>query len=254
MSVSILEVRNMPVRRGISAAITANDAPRACITIDCADTSRTWRATARGVDAAFDRSQRQTFPEACDSDSLVITVCDEVSEGATSHHAHCVLPLQPLELKDPVYVWVPATRIKRTRRKGVRGVMQRMSLAAGSMKAAFCGAHQASSDMHFDPLRKYRGDVLIYMRVHATPSPRSHANLSATLALAGAGVIVGNGSDEELLAMSFQTLRASVELRASDATIQGSIHAVQIDDQSLEASQPVVLGPAGVVTKGAHYC
>ena len=93
--------------------------------------------------------------------------------------------------------------------------------------------------------------VLIYLRVHATPSPQQHANLSASLTMAGAGVIVGAGVDEELAALSFNTLRATLELRASDVRVAGSLQAVQIDDQSLDALQPVVLGPAGVVTKGA---
>jgi hypothetical protein len=93
--------------------------------------------------------------------------------------------------------------------------------------------------------------VLVYLRVHATPSEEQHANLSATLSLAGAGFIFGAGVDSELAALSVNTLRGSLELRASDARVSGSLQALQVDDQSLDAMQPVVLGPAGVVTKGA---
>ena len=98
-----------------------------------------------------------------------------------------------------------------------------------------------------------RVQVLVHMRVHATPAAQQHAKLTATLSLAGAGVIVGSSIDHEIAALSFNALQATLELRASDLTLAGSLQAVQLDDQSLDASQPVVLGPAGVVTKGAHF-
>ena len=96
--------------------------------------------------------------------------------------------------------------------------------------------------------------ILVYMRVHATPSEQQHASLSGSLSLAGAGFIVGSGVDDEIAAISMNTIRGSLELRASDAAVWGSLQALQIDDQSLDAAQPVVLGPAGVVTKGAFRC
>lgn len=43
-------------------------------------------------------------------------------------------------------------------------------------------------------------------------------------------------------------LQVTLELGESEASMQASIHALQLDDQSLDAQQPVVLGPASVVS------
>ena len=44
----------------------------------------------------------------------------------------------------------------------------------------------------------------------------------------------------------------SLELGEVEASMHASIHALQLDDQSLDAQQPVVLGPASAVSKGKH--
>lgn len=45
-------------------------------------------------------------------------------------------------------------------------------------------------------------------------------------------------------------VQVTLELGESEASMHASIHALQLDDQSLDAQQPVVLGPASVVSKG----
>ena len=41
-----------------------------------------------------------------------------------------------------------------------------------------------------------------------------------------------------------------MEFGQSEASIHATIQTLQIDDQSLDAQQPVVLGPASAVSKG----
>lgn len=47
-------------------------------------------------------------------------------------------------------------------------------------------------------------------------------------------------------------LQVTLELGQSEASIHATIQTLQIDDQSLDAQQPVVLGPASAVSKGVN--
>lgn len=49
-------------------------------------------------------------------------------------------------------------------------------------------------------------------------------------------------------------VQVALELGESEASMHASIRAMQLDDQSLDAQQPVVLGPASTVSKGTNQC
>jgi hypothetical protein len=245
LSVSVLEVRNAPPRRRVGAL--APGAPLIAVTVACAGTSHTWPAPARGVDIT-----RQSFPKILGSNSLVITVVDRYSDDVSERRAQAVLPLADLQLKDPLYLWLPVFQVPRRRVYGVKGALERITHFSSALKESVLNPAQEPVNLPFDPLGRRRRDVLVFLRLHATPNLQSHAQMSVTVKLAGGGIIVGNGVDEELAALSFHALETSLELRATDVSLAGTLNAVQIDDQSLATHQPVVLGPAGIVSKGAE--
>jgi hypothetical protein len=248
VSVSVLEVRDAPPRRRIGTLAAA--APSVAVKVSCGGTTHLWTAPKRGIDVLFDRTKRQSFPKASGSSSLTITVLDKYSSGMFEQRAQAVLPLADLQLKDPVYVWLPVPRVPRRQVSGVRGAVQRIVHFGSALTESAFSAAQEAAHLPFDPLQQHRGEVLVFMRLHAMPTSHSHAQMSLTVKLMGGGIIVGSGGDEELAAFSFHSLQASLELRESSLTVAGTLHAVQIDDQSLATHQPVVLGPAGIVSKG----
>jgi hypothetical protein len=257
VSVSVLEVRNVPPRRGLGAAITANCAPLASVTVRCGPSSHCWLAPRHGTDVTFDTAARHTFPDVVDSDSLDISVADQLKKGSDAQRGRLSLPLSSLDLTHPLYLWLSAEQGGPRLPTNARQVLASFSEYANAARLSLCGRSTAHFDPQFDLLHTRAAGMLVYVRVHAAPSARSQASLSAVVDLAGAGVIVSTSAEEELLALSMHNLHVAVELRMRDASIVGSIRALQIDDQSLDAQQPVVLGPAGVVTAGAlspHPC
>lgn len=67
------------------------------------------------------------------------------------------------------------------------------------------------------------------------------------------GLMVVSSMEDELLTMTAHDLQLACLLTPRELALDGSIQAVQLDNQSLDALQPVVLGPAGVVTSGAPF-
>jgi hypothetical protein len=220
--------------------------------VACGGTAHAWPAQARGVDILFDRTKRQSFPKVFGSNSLVITVLDRYSNSVSERRAQAVLPLADLQLKDPLYLWLPVPQVPRRRVYGVKGASERIKHFCGALKESILNPAQEAGSLPFDPLGQRGREVLVFLRLHATPSLQSHAQMSITVKLTGGGIIVGNGVDEELAALSFHALKTTLELRATEVTLAGTLNAVQIDDQSLATHQPVVLGPAGIVSKGAE--
>ena len=165
VSVAILEVRHVPSRRGLGAAITANDAPQPLVSVRCAKQEQRWLAPWRGADAVFDRAARHTFAGAHDSDALVISIADQVKAGTNNHHAKATLPLAALDLTHPVYMWLPADVEQSKRRRGPQRALNKISDGAAAFRVAVGGAATAHTDVDFDPLRKQPQQVRSRMTI-----------------------------------------------------------------------------------------
>lgn len=94
----------------------------------------------------------------------------------------------------------------------------------------------------------------VYPPAQATPKDSLHSAISLNVSLAGMGLMVVSSMEDELLTMTAHDLQLACLLTPRELALDGSIQAVQLDNQSLDALQPVVLGPAGVVTSGAPSC
>eukprot|EP00892_Ulva_mutabilis_P007162 jgi/Ulvmu1/4818/UM020_0103.1 len=253
VSVAVLEVQNVPSRHSIGAAITANDAPLPSVAILGGGIEHVWSATARGTSATFGSTERRSFSDLPADATLRITLADG-GDSATTRGV-VTLALGKLDLTTPKYVWLEVERSKTEaplgRSHAPAAVLRMLSDGAGALKSMF-GVASAPPDLGFDPQLRQHAPMLLHMRLAATPRTTVSPTVVASVDLAGMGLLVSSGFEEELMAISFHSLALSAELAQRQAMLSAMVQGVQIDDQSLDARQPVVLSRANPMSKGMH--
>lgn len=200
----------MPPRKGLGAAITANDAPLPSVTVSVGSQKRSWVADTRGTQATF-RTVRHTFENVPARTDLKVTVYDHVSSSAPEPHGVAKIPLNGLDLTNPVYMWLEAPACKEDidlRQSRAHNAMFRaVSDGAGAVKAALGvglrGVQPESFELEEAPVEH----IQLRVRLEAVPLDTAGPSLAANLRLAGGGIILSSGLDEELLASSFSDLQ-----------------------------------------------
>lgn len=254
ISVSVLEVQNVPSRHGLGAALTANDAPLPSVVVSRGKNEHMWIATARGTSATFGTTERRMLLDLPADAKLRIALADGADRHTATMCGAVTLALGALDLSTPKYVWLevaPAqSELPRGRAAAPAAVLRMLSDGAGALKSTF-GVASAPPDLGFDPNLRRQSPMLLHMRLAATPRKTDAPTLIAGMDMAGMGLLVSSGFDEELMSVSFHSLAVSAELAESQVMVSAMVQGVQIDDQSLDARQPVVLARATPLTKGA---
>lgn len=254
VSISVLEVQNVPSRYSLGAAITANDSPLPSVAVSAGAMERVWTATARGTNATFGSSERHVFSDLPADATLRISLSDGADRSQSTCRGVVTLALGELNLTTPKYVWLevePSQSEEPHRHSCAPAAMLRMlSDGAGALKSTF-GVASAQPDLGFDPQLRHRAPMLLHMRLAATPRSTVAPTVIASVDLAGMGLLVSSGFEEELMAISFHSLALSAELAQRQAMVSAMVQGVQVDDQSLDARQPVVLSRANPMTDGA---
>lgn len=254
ITVSVLEVQNVPSRHSLGAALTANDAPLPSVVVSAGKHEHVWTATARGTSATFGTTERRTLVDLPGDARLRIALADGAERHTATTCGAVTLALGALDLSTPKYVWLEVaptqSDLPRGRTAAPAAVLRMLSDGAGALKSTF-GVASAPPDLGFDPQLRRQSPMLLHMRLAATPRQTDAPTLIADVDMAGMGLLVSSGFDEELMSVSFHSLAVSAELAESQAMVSAMVQAVQIDDQSLDARQPVVLARANPLTKGA---
>jgi hypothetical protein len=68
--------------------------------------------------------------------------------------------------------------------------------------------------------------------------------MKVEVAMAGLGLVVMGGLQDELFNLTTDQLRATAVSSRLELQVEGTVHKVQLDNQMLDAVQPVVLAPA----------
>ena len=253
VSVSVLEVQNVPSRHSLGAAITANDAPLPSVVVSAGPVEHVWTATARGTSATFDTTERCVFTDLPANAKVLVSLADGADRSYATTRGVVTLALGALDLFTPKYVWLEVEQAQSeaplSRSGAPAAVLRMLSDGSSALKSTF-GVTSAPPDLGFDPEQRRQGPMLVHMRLAATPRTTVAPTVIASVDLAGMGLLVSSGFDEELMAVSFHSLALSAELAQRQAMLSAMVQGVQIDDQSLDARQPVVLSRANPMTKG----
>lgn len=213
MSVSVLEVDHVPPRKGLGAAITANDAPLPCVTVGAGKQKHSWTADARGTQATF-KTIRHTFEKVPANTSLRVNVYDHVSSNAPDLHGVAHIPLNSLDLTNPLYMWLealaPHEDVDGMQSRAHNAVFRAVSDGAGAVKAAIGVGSRTVQPENFNLDETPREPIRLRVRLEAVPLETAGPSLVANLRLAGGGILVSSGLDEELLAGSFSDLQVGI--------------------------------------------
>ena len=119
-----------------------------------------------------------------------------------------------------MYVWVPLASPKRARRGGGAAAVLESEELLGE------------------------GGLAVYLRVQWQSVAVRGASMKLEADLAGAGLLVMGGLQDELFNITLDSLRGSAVSSRLQLTVEGEVRKVQLDNQMLDAIQPVVLAPA----------
>ncbi|GLI64033.1 hypothetical protein VaNZ11_007171 [Volvox africanus] len=233
LEVSVLEISGLVPREGLRASIAASMygrqtpstmsiamLPKALVVMTCNGEPRKVEATANSVNPRFNKN-KNTFENVPLGSKMELKVFDQVSKSYLKLLAEAEIHLSRIPGTDPIYAWFALAR----RTHGSRS--QRVLALLMSMEE--------------------EGDsgVQLLMRIRIN-KPQVHGiGMAVTLDLAGIGLCAKTNL-EELFNYTMQKIRAMLVQTRSDLQVSLVVQTVQLDNQMLEAKNPVVLSPADV--------
>lgn len=217
--VTVLEARGLNPRSGVVVALSDNELPNPVVSIKLdgypAYTTGTLSHT---LNPRWPANQRHIFRGVDPAKAeLTVTISDqrngflrqEITLGRGVVHA------SNLKGTHPTYIWVPALAVrKKKKRSGTAGI-----------------------DEHTIP------DLQVFLRLQWQRKVDRGSSTKLEMDLAGAGMMVVGGLQDELFNLTLESIKLESMTASHEKTIQGSVDSVQLDNQTLNAGEPVVLAP-----------
>ncbi|EFJ52490.1 hypothetical protein VOLCADRAFT_102987 [Volvox carteri f. nagariensis] len=233
LELSILEIAGLLPREGLRATVAASMygrqtastmsvamLPRAVVTMTCGGDTKREIASTNSVNPRFSKN-KHTFENVPLGSKLDLKVFDQVSGSYTKPVAEAELHLSLIPGTDPIYAWVALAR----RKHGSRS--QRMLALIMVMEE--------------------EGDagVQLLLRIKINKPQIHGVSMAVTLDLAGIGLCAKTNL-EELFNYTMHKLRAMLVQTRTEVQLSLAVQTIQLDNQMLEAKNPVVLSPADV--------
>ncbi|GIL71927.1 hypothetical protein Vretifemale_2372 [Volvox reticuliferus] len=233
LEVSVLEISGLVPREGVRASIAASMygrqtastmsvamLPRAVVVMTCGGETRKVPAPAHSVNPRFPKN-KITFENVPLGSKMELKVFDKVSRSYLKLLAEAEIHLSHIPGTDPIYAWLALAR----RAHGSRS--QRVLALLMIMEE--------------------QGDagVQLLMRIRINKPQVHGVGMAVTLDLAGVG-LCAKTSLEELFNYTMQKMRATVVQTRSELQVSMVVQTIQLDNQMLEAKNPVVLSPADI--------
>lgn len=217
--VTVLEARGLVPRRGVVVALSANELPNPVVTVSIpgfADYSTPpaphtltprWPADARHVFKGTDHTETEISISLGDFRGELIQRLVPLAKGK--------LHASNIPVDKPVYVWVPLYSVNKKTAEAV----------------------EVMGSSHRPP------ELQVFLRLQwETEIPRG-SSLKLDINAAGAGLMVVGGLQDELFNLTFDRLQSSAVQTHLELMVKGTINKIQLDNQMLNAVEPVVLAP-----------
>ena len=217
--VTVLEARGLNPRSGVVVALADNELPNPVVSVQLDGyPSYSTEALSHTLNPRWPANQRHIFRGVDPAKAeLVITISDE-RKGVMRRSiplGRGVVHASNLKGNRPTYIWVPAYAI--TKKKKLAGA--------------------ASLDEHTIP------DLQVFLRLQWQRKVDRGSSTKLEMDLAGAGIMVVGGLQDELFNLTLESLKLESITASHERVIQGTVSSIQLDNQTLNAGEPVVLAP-----------
>jgi len=215
--VTVLEARGLNPRRGVVVALSDNELPNPVVTLEVPGyppyvtpvrphtLNPQWPANQRHILRGVDSSRAAITVRLGDRRSGLRQTVAPLGVGAI--HA------SNIRGENPVYVWVPLHRPGRRRR------------------------------LDDDPEGNGVPELHVFLRLQWQTEVVRGSSIKVEIDAAGAGLMVVGGLQDEIFNLTFDTIKASAVRTRHELTVSGTVSRVQLDNQLLNAVEPVVLAP-----------
>jgi len=216
--VTVLEARGLNPRSGVVVALSDNELPNPLVRLDlkgypsyatplCHHTlTPRWAANQRHIFRGVDPADAE----------IAITICDQRTgiRRRARPLGRGVVHASNLKGERPSYVWVP--------------------LYAASKRQQKVEAMRAESAVP---------DLQVFLRLQWLKREDRGSKTKVELDLAGAGMMVVGGLQDELFNFTMEKIMIEGTISNQEREVKGAIHRLQVDNQTLNAGEPVVLAP-----------
>lgn len=216
--VTVLEARGLNPRSGVVVALSDNELPNPVVTIKLPGyPSYSTTMTSHTLNPRWPANERHIF-RGVDPSNAEITVCLADQRTGIRRRAislgQGVVHASNLKGDRPTYIWVPI-----------------YSSAKKSLKRI------NTMNDHSVP------DLQVFLRLQWQKKVEPGSRTEFEMDLAGAGMLVVGGLQDELFNFTVERLKVDGCITALEQTISGSVNRLQLDNQTLNAGEPVVLAP-----------
>lgn len=224
LAVTVLEARGLNPRRGVVVALSANELPNPVVTLKLQGYPEyTTPVLQHTLNPRWAANQRHIFRDV-DQENAAMTVTLHDQRGGMLQRAAVLgkgaIHASNVYGENPVYVWVP---LGNPRKKA-----QQESNAAADADAV--------------------PELQVFLRLQWQTESTRGSSMRVEIDACGVGLMVVGGLQDELFNITVENIKTTSIRTRQEMTLSGSIARVQIDNQMLNAVEPVVLAP----DVGAH--
>ena len=215
--VTVLEARGLNPRSGVVVALSDNELPNPVVTIQLAGyPNYSTEAANHTLNPRWPANQRHILRGVDPTKAeLTITIFDQrngvrrraIPLGQGKVHASNV------KGDRPTYIWVPAYPISK-KMSGMQAI----------------GEHNVP-------------ELQVFLRLQWQRQVERGSMTRLNIDLNGAGVMVVGGLQDELFNLTVERVRMDSVTTPHERSITGTINSIQLDNQTLNAGEPVVLAP-----------
>lgn len=215
--VTILEARGLNPRSGVVVALSDNELPNPVVTIHLPGYPQYSTSVARHtLNPRWPANQRHIF-RGVDPTKAELTIVISDQRNGLRRRAiplgRGIVHASNVKGDRPTYIWVPAYSVS----KKISGL--------DSMN------------------ERNVPDLQIFLRLQWQKKVDRGGVTKLDMDLAGAGMMVVGGLQDELFNFTVEKLKFDSVTNAHERSITGSIESIQVDNQTLNAGEPVVLAP-----------
>ncbi|BDA48868.1 probable vacuolar protein sorting-associated protein 13A at C-terminar half [Coccomyxa sp. Obi] len=219
--VTVLEARGMQPRKGVVVAFQAHQLPNPLVELTVPGHVAYQAAAKQTLKPHFQTAEPARFQRLASDAMLTVRLYDDKAGRKKQLLGEAQLSCSHLQGVDPMYVWLPLTAAKTS-----------------------LPWHSRHSGVHFIESVAGVPELQVHLRLQWVRQVERGRIMHLDLNMEGLGFSVVGGLQDELFNMTLDQLRIKAERTRAEAKLNGSIQRIQLDNQMLDATQPVVLAPA----------
>ncbi|KAK9867091.1 hypothetical protein WJX84_006946 [Apatococcus fuscideae] len=221
LMVTVLEVRGLHPRKGVVVAFSANELPNPTVELHVPQQPMHSVTMEHTLKPRYSDEVSATYERLPSDTQMTVRVLDHKGKYREALLGETVMSCSHVHGDQPVYVWLP-----------ILPPVHRNYIPLKKPKTPGKPAVAPSLQVHlrFQWVKQVTRGQTLHMDLH----------------LKGLGISVMGGLQDELFNLTVEQVKVKGERSKLEAKLEGSIRRLQLDNQMLDATQPVVLAPTSV--------